>query len=319
MNNTIAVVIPCYKVREHILEVLNNIPSIISVIYVVDDYCPQGTANFVKNNTADKRIRIISSPINLGVGGAVKLGYIAALEDGADIVVKIDGDGQMNSASIESLISPILSSEANYTKGNRFHDIESLIEMPGIRIFGNAVLSFIAKFSTGYWDIFDPTNGFTAIDKVTLRKLPLDKIDNRFFFESDMLFRLNIIRAVVEDVSMKASYANEESNLKISIAIPIFIYKNTRNFYKRIFYQYYLRGFSIASFEFPIGLFLLLFGSIYGCQNWYLSFSSGVSAPLGTIMLSATSILVGMQLLLSFISYDINSIPKKVLRVSNHC
>lgn len=314
MNKLLAVVIPCYKVKVHILDVLLSIPPFIDLIFVVDDACPQETGKYVINNFHDERVKVIKSPINLGVGGAVILGYCAALEEGADIVIKVDGDGQMNSASIEDLIDPILNSEANYTKGNRFHDIDCLVEMPKIRIFGNAVLSFITKFATGFWDVFDPTNGFTAIDRTTLSLLPLTKIDKRYFFESDILFRLNLARAVVVDVPMRASYKNEISNLKINSIFHIFLYKNLINFCKRIFYQYYLRGMSIASFELPVGSFLIIFGIIYGAINWQIALTDGVSAPLGTIMLSSISILIGLQLLLAFLAYDISSVPKKIIR-----
>src|SRR5690606_11392859 len=96
---------------------------------------------------------------NLGVGGAVMTGYLTALADGMDIIVKVDGDNQMDPALIPDFIAPILAGEADYTKGNRFFDLEEIRAMPKLRLFGNALLSFMTKLSAGYWDIFDPTNG----------------------------------------------------------------------------------------------------------------------------------------------------------------
>ena len=106
--------------------------------------------------------------------------------------------------------------------------------MPAIRLFGNAVLSFMTKISSGYWDLFDPTNGYTAIHVDVAKRLPFDKISKRYFFETDILFRLNTLRAVVQDVPMDASYGDEVSNLKISKIVGEFIIKHCRNFTKRI-------------------------------------------------------------------------------------
>src|SRR5690606_32001950 len=150
----------------------------------------------------DPRVRVIRHASNLGVGGAVITGYQAAIADGMDILVKLDGDGQMDASLIPDFIEPIINGEADYTKGNRFFDLEELRSMPRIRLIGNAVLSFMTKFSSGYWNLFDPTNGFTALHADVARYLPLSKISKRYFFESDMLFRLNTLRAVVHDIPM---------------------------------------------------------------------------------------------------------------------
>jgi hypothetical protein len=199
---------------------------------------------------------------------------------------------------------------ADYTKGNRFFDLNGLAAMPVIRIFGNAALSFFTKLSSGYWDIFDPTNGFTAIHSKVANQLPFKKISTRYFFETDMLFRLNIMRAVVRDIPMKAHYGDEVSNLKISKIAGEFLIKHARNLFKRLFYNYYLRDMSVASMELPIGFILISFGLIFGGWSWFSAVFDGAITPLGTIMLSAISILTGLQLILAFLSYDINSVPK---------
>jgi glycosyltransferase involved in cell wall biosynthesis len=229
----------------------------------------------------------------LGVGGAVKTGYKAALKSGADVIVKLDGDGQMDPSLISELVAPIVEGKADYSKGNRFDTLEGLKEMPKIRIFGNAVLSFMAKISTGYWGITDPTNGFTAIHKTSLSGLQLSKISNDFFFESDMLFRLNLLKAVVTDIPMDAKYADEVSNLKISKVVGEFLLKHIRNLGKRIFYNYYLRDMSLASLELPLGLVLFTFGTVFGLTQWLSSAASNVTTPAGTVMLSALPTLMG--------------------------
>lgn len=306
----IAVVIPCFRVKEHILRVIDGIGSEVSKIYVVDDCCPEQSGKFVSENNSDSRVNILWNPINLGVGGAVLSGYRQALLDKIDIVVKIDGDNQMDPSLILNFALPILYGKADYTKGNRFFELESVSSMPRVRILGNAGLSFLTKISSGYWDVFDPTNGYTAIHAGVLAKLPLNKVSKNYFFESDMLFRLNLIRAVVLDIPMKAKYADEISNLKISKIIGLFLKSNIRNFLKRIFYNYYLRGMSLASIELPLGFLLLVFGLIFGGIKWVESYTAGISTPLGTIMLAALPILMGFQLILAFLAFDIASAPR---------
>jgi len=183
--------------------------------------------------------------------------------------------------------------------------------MPKGRIFGNAVLSFMTKLSSGYWDLFDPTNGYTAIHADVVRFLPLEKISRRYFFETDMLFRLNTIRAVVVDVPMCARYADEVSSLKASRIISEFLFKHVRNFCKRIFYNYYLRDLSLASIELPVGLAMVGFGTGFGAHHWLGSVQQGVPTPAGTVMLAALPLLMGVQLILAFIGYDIASVPKR--------
>ncbi|WP_147458152.1 glycosyltransferase family 2 protein, partial [Pseudomonas savastanoi] len=250
-------------------------------------------------------------PENQGVGGAVMTGYKAAIEENMDVIVKIDGDGQMDPALIMNFINPILAGEADYTKGNRFFDLEEIRAMPRIRLFGNAVLSFMTKFSSGYWDLFDPTNGYTAIHRDVAKHLPLDKISRRYFFETDILFRLNTLRAVVVDIPMHAKYGDEVSNLKVSKVVGEFFVKHVRNFGKRIFYNYYLRDMSLASIELPVGLTLLLSGSVFGISHWISSIYTGIPNSAGTVMLSALPIILGIQLILAFLGQDIASVPRR--------
>jgi dolichol-phosphate mannosyltransferase len=310
IDKIIAVVIPCFNVQKHILNVLASIGPQVHKIYVVDDACPQKTGSHVESLVNDSRVVIIRHESNMGVGGAVMSGYLAAINDGVDVIVKIDGDGQMDPSLIPMFIAPILLGEADYTKGNRFFNPDALGEMPRIRLFGNAVLSFLTKISSGYWDIFDPTNGFTAIHSEVARMLPFSKISRRYFFETDILFRLNILRAVVVDIPMKARYGDEVSGLKISKILFEFLYKNVQNFSKRLFYNYYLRDMSLASIELPLGVLLFLFGFFFGSWHWYLA-HNGIETPAGTVMLSALPLLMGLQLILAFLSFDISSVPRR--------
>jgi len=307
----IAVVIPSYKVRAHILDVVAGLGAATCRIYVVDDACPEHSGDFAESNCNDERLTVIRLEKNQGVGGAVMAGYLAAIADGMDVIVKVDGDGQMDPALVPDFVAPILAGEADYVKGNRFFYLEQVRAMPGLRLFGNSVLSLMTKLSSGYWDIVDPTNGYTAIHSAVARHLPFGKISRRYFFETDMLFRLNTLRAVVVDVPMEARYGDEVSNLKIHKIVGEFLYKHFRNFCKRVFYNYYLRDMSLASIELPLGLVLFAFGVGFGGYQWLLSISRGLSSSAGTVMLSALPVIIGLQFILAFLGHDISSVPKR--------
>ena len=307
----IAVVIPSYKVTRHILGVIAGIGPEVSLIYVVDDKCPDASGAFVRANCQDARVRVLEHAENQGVGGAVMTGYAAAIADGASVIVKVDGDGQMDATLIPAFVAPILAGEADYTKGNRFYDLEQIRAMPPMRLFGNAVLSLMTKLSSGYWDLFDPTNGYTAIHADAARHLPFDKISRRYFFETDMLFRLNTLHAAVVDVPMDAVYGDEVSNLKISKIVTEFMAKHVRNFFKRLFYNYYLRNMSLASIELPLGVGMIVFGTTYGLSHWWQSAQAGLPTPAGTVMLAALPVMMGLQLILAFLAYDIASVPRR--------
>ena len=310
----IAVVVPGYRVRAQVLKVINAIGPEVCRIYVVDDCCPENSGQYVAENCVDPRVVIIRHATNQGVGGAVKSGYRRALDENMDVVVKIDGDGQMDPSLLPLFVGPIIRGEADYTKGNRFFYLEGLAGMPRMRLLGNAALSFATKLSSGYWQIFDPTNGYTAIEARVLAHLPLEKISDRYFFESDMLFRLNLLRAYPVDIPMSAVYADERSNLKIGRVIGEFFWKNGRNLLKRIFYNYFLRDMNPASVELLGGGALFLFGVVFGGMNWMEALVSGRQTPLGTIMLAALPVLVGVQLLLAFLAFDIANSPRRAIQ-----
>lgn len=306
----IAVVIPSYKVSKHILEVINDIPEFVSHIIVIDDKCPQNSGKIAETSN-DKRVVICYHEINQGVGGAVITGYKKALELGIDIMIKIDGDGQMDVNYMEKLIQPILDGKADYTKGNRFTDFKALRQMPKIRLFGNSGLSFLVKASSGYWDMMDPTNGYTAINKHALEELDLDNIAKRYFFESDMLINLNIENAVILDVDIPAKYGDEESSLSVTKTLFGFPPKLLKGLCKRIFLKYFIYNFNMLSLYLILGLPMILFGGIYGIYHWISSSINNIETPVGTVMIAVLPIILGTQFLLQAIQIDMNNIPKK--------
>ena len=279
----------------------------------MDDACPDGSGAHVLAGCHDPRVTVLTHQVNQGVGGAVMTGYQRALAAGATVVVKLDGDGQMDPALIPQFAAPILQGRADYVKGNRFYNIEDVRAMPMVRLVGNAGLSFMTKLSSGYWNIFDPTNGYTAISATVLSYIPMRKLKRRYFFESDLLFRLGTIQACVFDLPMTAIYADEDSGLNVRRAFFPFLAGNIGNLCRRVFYNYFLRGFSVASLELLVGTFSLLFGVVFGVHGWAESFATGRPATTGTVMLAALPVILGVQLLLSFLAFDISAVPYRVI------
>ena len=313
---SVAVVIPAFRSRNQIIEVLESIPSSVDFVFVIDDACPENTGDHVILHCKDPRVEVIKNNENLGVGGAVIVGLRRALETDAEIIVKLDSDGQMNPQDMHKIIEPIVDGRADYAKGNRFNSLDDLQEMPKRRIFGNAVLSLMSKLSTGYWSVTDPTNGYLAFSRGALEAINLGKLRQRWFFESDILFRLAIVRAVVADVPIKAKYANERSNLKISKVVFEFINRHNINFLKRILYVYYLREWSVVSFELPASIIFLTSGFGIGLYYWQLSASSSQAATVGQVMLAVLPVILGFQLLVATLTLDLMNEPKNPIYVA---
>jgi dolichol-phosphate mannosyltransferase len=306
------VVIPAYRAATTILPVIEAIGPEIELIVVVDDGCPDGTALYVANRCSDPRVVALMHDTNQGVGGAFLTGMRYAIERGADIIVKIDADGQMDPSQVPALIQPILRGQADYVKGDRFFFLTNAASMPSTRLFGNLMLSFMAKLSTGYWNIMDPTNGFFAIEASVAALLDHEQIASRFFFETDLLFHLGLVRAKVVEFPMRASYGEEVSNLKVSRELWPFLAGHLRNTFRRILYRYFFREFSLASIQLVAGAILFSFGLSFGSYHWWAAAPDQL-VPTGTIMVAALTFLIGFQLLMSFLNYDISSSPREAL------
>jgi len=303
-------VIPCYRVRAKILEVIAAIGPEAGWIIVVDDACPEQSGAHVRAHCHDPRVTVLQHAQNQGVGGATMTGYRHALSTSAQVLVKLDGDGQMDPALLLRIASPLLAGQADYAKGNRFHRLAYVKGMPAVRLVGNAVLSFMTKLSSGYWQVADPTNGYTAIRHELVRELDLGRIATRYFFESDLLNHLNLLRAVVVDVPMRARYEDESSSLSPLRMIGPFLAGHLRNYTRRLAYGYFLRGFSAASVELLLGGVLLLAGATFGARQWAHSLSSGEPATAGTVMLAALPVIIGVQMLISWLNFDVASEPR---------
>jgi len=307
----IAAVIPAYRVEREIESVLSGLPSYIKHIIVVDDASPDHTSDLVAPLVKrDRRVVLIRHERNQGVGGAMVSGFRKALELGVQIVVKIDGDGQMDVSNLPALLLPLIQGKADYVKGNRFQDFAALRQMPPVRRIGNMGLGFLSKAATGYWNLFDPTNGFLAIRAETLAQLPLDQIDRTYYFETSMLANLYLLGAVVKDIPIPARYKGEVSSLAIHRVLFEFPFKLFSTLLRRILLKSFIYDFSMASIYILTGLPLLLFGMIFGSIKWIQYAQLGIAAPTGTVILPTLSVLLGIQFLLSAIEIDLRSVPQ---------
>jgi len=314
----IAVVIPSYCVEAEIEQVISGVPSYIKHIIVVDDASTDKTADIVAGMAkSDSRIKLIQHKNNLGVGGAMKTGYEQAINLGAQIIAKVDGDGQMDTAFLPDLLQPLLKGQADYTKGNRFQDFNALQNMPLIRRVGNMGLSFLVKVATGYWNIFDSTNGYVAIRTEVLAKISPEKIADTYFFETSMLANLYLLSAVVKDIPMPARYLGETSNLSIRRTLLEFPLQLLKTFLYRMVIKNLIYNFSMETIYLFSGLPLLLFGLVFGITKWIHYAKLAIPAPTGTVMLPTLTVLLGIQFLIAAIEIDIHAVPKEPLSRSH--
>lgn len=308
----VAAVVPAYNVAAQLGDVLRQMPAMVKTIVVVNDASTDETGAVAERYAQlDPRLIVKHHETNHGVGGAMVTGFQTALEAGADVVVKVDGDGQMPLWLVPQLVQPLVDGTADYTKGNRFRDFRALRAMPLVRRFGNVVLSFLAKAATGYWHCFDPTNGFVAIRADVLSQLPLKKIDPTYFFETSMLGHLYVLGAVVKEVPMPARYAGETSSLHIGRVLRQFPGKLLGCLFRRVALKNFVYDFTVESFQILCGLPLLLAGLIHGGYHWWWYTSRNLAAPTGTVVLSAMMIMIGMQLLISAVNLDLQAIPRE--------
>ena len=304
----VAVIIPCYNVEKHIGAVVRGIPSFVDKIIAVNDASRDQTTKALEN-IKDPRLIIVHHSLNQGVGGATISGFQYALKEGADILIKMDGDEQMDPLYLPALLNPIVEGYS-YAKGNRFLHSTELSYMPFLRKWGNFCLTFLTKITSGYWHIFDPQNGYWAIKAGDFSVLDSSKIHRRFFFENDMLVQLNIFGLKVKDVPIPARYGNEKSSMKLYKIVFSFPFFLIHRLMYRFYQKYILRDFSPIALFVIAGLPFFFWGLGFGLYVWWKSISTNSVATTGTVMLSVLPFLIGFELLLQGIILDINETPR---------
>jgi glycosyltransferase involved in cell wall biosynthesis len=307
-GHRIAVVVPAYCEERHVGEVIRSSPALVDHIIVVDDASPDATSD-VAAAVGDPRVEVIRHERNTGVGGAIITGHRRAMELGADIDVVMAGDNQMDPAYLTALLDPIVTDGYGFTKANRFYSTSSFQGMPKHRILGNIVLTFLTKVASGYWDLVDPQNGYTAVRRSVLERLPLHRVAERYEFENDLLIWLNIFGVRALDVPVPAVYRDEVSHIKLGRVIGRLLRILIGGFWRRVWLKYVLWSFSPVALLLFTGTVLVLFGIAVGI--WVLAHTLGPStASAGSVLLAVTPFLVGTQMLIQALVLDIQATPR---------
>jgi len=300
--------VPAYNEAPHVGGVVTTMPEYVDGIVVVDDCSSDGTSEAALAPN-DPRVTLIRHDPNQGLGASLIDAHKKALELGGDIMVVMAGDGQMDPAYLPDLLRPILEEGYDFTKGNRFFDAGSWEGMPRHRIFGNIVLTFLTKLATGYWDMFDPQNGYTAITRHASERVDWDRVARDYSFENDVLARLGVLRARVKDVDIPAVYGEEISDISLPKVIPTLLRTLRRAFWRRFWLLYVVRSFS------PVALFalsssaLLVWTLLLG--GWVVAQRvAGVSPTTATVMLVVLPFLMGFEMMLAAFVLDIMNTPK---------
>ena len=275
-GNLIGAAIPCYRGNKATLKTVLSVIEYVDWVVFIDDCCPYKTGAQIKDKIKEDKLFVIYNQKNIGVGGSTKKGFKWLLDKGCDIILKIDADGQLRAEDIPKMCMPIIKDKCDATKGNRFTDIDKLYRIPRVRLIGNIFLGFITKLSTGYWEIFDPTNGFIAFSSTVLKEIELNKTDNRYFFETDVLFRCALKNIIINNVAIEPIYKENKSSLKPFNEITNFFIRHIKLTFKRILYQYFLLDFNPGSIELVLSIIIGGLSFIIGLTSLYKSNSTGI-------------------------------------------
>ena len=303
----VAVVVPAYQEERLIADTLRGIPDFVDDVVVVDDCSADDTAEAARA-VHDERIEVLRLERNEGVGGAIITGHRRAMERGADIMVVMAGDNQMDPDELPRLLTPITQDGYGFAKGNRFYTTGGMGGMPAHRVVGNMLMTFLNKASSGYWNIVDPQNGYTAVTREALEMVPLDRVARRYQFENDLLVWLNIANVRATDVNIPARYGDEVSTIRLSTEVPRIMWQMYTGFWRRVWFKYFLWSFSPIAVMLVVGMLFTLIGLAVGV--WTTAIALGGDSPsAGTTILSVVPFMSGFYLLIQAMVLDIQATP----------
>ena len=303
-ERTIGVVVPAFNEELLIGDTLNSIPDYVDRVYVIDDCSRDKTAEIVMDfEKKDSRINCISHEVNKGDGAAIITGYKRALEDGIDIAAVMAGDNQMDPKHLQSLLDPIVEAKAEYTKGNRLMNAEFRKGMSAWRSFGNVILTFLTKMASGYWQIMDPQNGYTAISQKALDRVNPDTIYPRYGYCNDLLVRLNVFGFRVKDVIMPARYGREKSKIKYGRFIFKVSWLLLKDFLWRLRMKYIWQSFHPLVLFYAFGIILTPIGIFGALYSLYYKFILNQSIFVRGV-LSLLIFIIGLQFLFFAMFFD---------------
>jgi glycosyltransferase involved in cell wall biosynthesis len=309
-NKKIAVSIPAYNEEKLIEATIKSVPDYVDFIVPVNDASKDRTWEIVKA-IQSPRVHPVNALENGGVGASILAAHKQAIELGADIMVVMAGDNQMDPTEMPKLLDQMIDHDYDYVKGNRFIHARELKKMPLYRLLGNIFMSIMIKLASGYWSVSDPLNGYTALKADTFKSLNLDNIQKRYDFELSMLNELSFNDAKVKDVFIPAVYKNEKSTINSGLnkgteirALKAIV----KGFLRRIFIKNTLLNLSPVAIFYIVGTVLFVFGLISSVA--LAIYSIGERSPsAATAVLVVPSLIVGIQLLLQAVLVDIQNEP----------
>ena len=283
-DHTVGVVVPAYNEAGFVGEVIDTMPEFVDRVYAVDDRSTDGTWTEIREHaaaanasgdtetdggraamvapgegdevtqpeTAPDRVVPIRNPENRGVGGTVVTGYRRALEDGVDVVAVMNGDGQMDPDVLDEILDPVVEGRAGFAKGNRLGTGRDREKMPLWRTFGNSLLTVLTRMASGYWEMTDPMDGYTAISREALASIDLDAVYTEFGFCNDMLAKLGRHDVTVVDVPHSAEYGDEESSINYRRFITTVSPLLARHYFDRLRREYVVDEFHPLVVLYPL-------------------------------------------------------------------
>ncbi|MFC2154745.1 glycosyltransferase family 2 protein [Candidatus Altiarchaeota archaeon] len=316
-EKTVAVVVPAYNEEALIEKTLTTIPEFVDHIYVVDDGSRDNTYEKA-SSVKDSRIILIRHEKNKGVGASIVSGYKKALDEGVDAVAVMAGDAQMSPEELEKVIRPIVDDEADYVKGNRLLVKDAVKKFPRFRFFGNAILTLLTKVASGYWEVMDPQNGYTAISKNALETLGLDGIYPRYGYCNDLLVRLNVFGFRVKDVSTTPIYGKEKSGIRIPTYLCTMSLLLLHRFLWRMGQKYIIRNFHPLVLFYFFGLILFPLGVLIALKLVWIRIMTGGGVAETSAVLSALLIISGLQLTLFAMFFDMQENTSRDANVASY-
>jgi glycosyltransferase involved in cell wall biosynthesis len=165
MPGKVLIVIPCYNEEASLPSVLNELQQITlpggyqMAVLVINDFSKDDTSAIAKKS----HVTVIDLPVNLGIGGAVQTGILYARDNGFDIAIQLDGDGQHPPKELAKLIGFHLQTGANVVIGSRFLEKEGF-QSSFARRMGIKYFHLLNRIMTGL-SIYDSTSGFRLFDR----------------------------------------------------------------------------------------------------------------------------------------------------------
>ncbi len=258
-QHRIGIVIPAYNEKDLILETLRGIPEYVDTIFVINDASTDRTLEMiVEHKVVDDRIQLINHAKNQGLGQTLIDGYLASAASDIDITAVMAGDNQMHPDDLPTLLDSLIEGGFDYVKGNRLlhGDVDT---MPRHRFFGNAMLTILTKFATGYYSLMDPQCGYTAIRNTALRGIPIHTMTRGYGYNADILCMLNIRKFRVTDVEVRPVYGREISKIKLWKYVPKTSLLLMRLFFRRLWQRYIVLDFHPLTLFYLFALFTMLF------------------------------------------------------------